>query len=162
MATASGESLPSPVTRPMVGRGGRDRRDLHGGAGHERGEASRCRLIAGSLSSSYDEGTWVLTSYLVANAIIIPVSGWIAPIMGRKRFLMLCVALFTLSSAMCGMADSLGMLVFCRVLQGLGGGGLQPCVQAVLVDLFPGEKTRHGDGLLRHRHPSWRRCSARR
>lgn len=96
--------------------------------------------MAGSLSSSYEESTWVLTSYLVANAIIIPVSGWIAPIMGRKNFLMLCVALFTVSSALCGMADSLGMLVFCRILQGLGGGGLQPCVQAVLVDLFPGKK----------------------
>lgn len=96
--------------------------------------------IAGSLSSSYDESTWALTSYLVANALIIPVSGWIAPIMGRKNFLMLCVALFTLSSALCGMAESLGALVFFRVLQGLGGGGLQPCVQAVLMDLFPGKK----------------------
>jgi len=96
--------------------------------------------IAGNLSSSMEESTWVLTSYLVANAIVIPVSGWLSSIMGRKPFFMICVAIFTLSSALCGMASSLGMLVFFRVLQGLGGGGLQPSVQAVLVDLFPGKK----------------------
>jgi DHA2 family multidrug resistance protein len=96
--------------------------------------------IAGNLSSSMEESTWVLTSYLVANAIVIPVSGWLSSLMGRKPFFMICVAIFTISSALCGMAGSLGMLVFCRVLQGLGGGGLQPSVQAVLVDLFPGKK----------------------
>jgi DHA2 family multidrug resistance protein len=96
--------------------------------------------IAGNLSSSMEESTWVLTSYLVANAIVIPTSGWLSSIMGRKPFFMLCVALFTLSSALCGMAGSLGMLVLFRVMQGLGGGGLQPSVQAVLVDLFPGKK----------------------
>jgi len=96
--------------------------------------------IAGNLSSSLEESTWVLTSYLVANAIVIPVSGWLSSLMGRKTFLMTCVAMFTLSSALCGMASSLGMLVLFRVLQGLGGGGLQPSVQAVLVDLFPGNK----------------------
>src|SRR3954465_3353582 len=96
--------------------------------------------IAGNLSSSQEESTWVLTSYLVANAIVIPVSGWLSSLMGRKTFLMTCVAIFTLSSALCGMASSLGMLVLFRVLQGLGGGGLQPSVQAVLVDLFPGKK----------------------
>jgi DHA2 family multidrug resistance protein len=96
--------------------------------------------IGGNLSSSLEESTWVLTSYLVANAIVIPVSGWLSSLMGRKPFFMICVAIFTLSSALCGMAASLGMLVFFRVLQGLGGGGLQPSVQAVLVDLFPGKK----------------------
>ncbi|HEY2585460.1 MAG TPA: DHA2 family efflux MFS transporter permease subunit [Tepidisphaeraceae bacterium] len=96
--------------------------------------------IAGSLSASLEESTWVLTSYLVANAIVIPVSGWLSAILGRKPFFMGCVAIFTLSSALCGMAPSLGMLVLFRVMQGLGGGGLQPSVQAVLVDLFPGKK----------------------
>lgn len=96
--------------------------------------------IAGNLSSSQEESTWVLTSYLVANAIVIPISGWLSAIMGRKPFFIMCVTIFTLSSALCGMAGSLGMLVLFRVLQGLGGGGLQPSVQAVLVDLFPGKK----------------------
>jgi DHA2 family multidrug resistance protein len=96
--------------------------------------------IAGNLSSSQEESAWVLTSYLVANAIVIPISGWLSSLMGRKPFFIICVSIFTLSSALCGMAGSLGMLVFFRVLQGLGGGGLQPSVQAVLVDLFPGKK----------------------
>jgi DHA2 family multidrug resistance protein len=96
--------------------------------------------IAGNLSSSQEESTWVLTSYLVANAIVIPTSGWLSSRIGRKPFFMACVAIFTISSALCGMSGSLGMLVLCRVLQGLGGGGLQPSVQAVLVDLFPGKK----------------------
>lgn len=96
--------------------------------------------IGGNLSATQEEAAWVLTSYLVANAIVIPVSGWLSSVLGRKRFFMGCVAIFTVASAMCGAADSLGMLVFCRVLQGAGGGGLQPSVQAVLVDLFPGRK----------------------
>ncbi len=96
--------------------------------------------IAGNLSSSLEESTWVLTSYLVANAIVIPISGWLSSIIGRKPFFIMCTLLFTMSSALCGMATSLGMLVFFRVMQGLGGGGLQPSVQAVLVDLFPGKK----------------------
>jgi MFS transporter, DHA2 family, multidrug resistance protein len=96
--------------------------------------------IAGNLSASQEESTWVLTSYLVANAIVIPTSGWLSSRLGRKPFFMVCVAIFTISSVLCGMAGSLGMLVLFRVLQGLGGGGLQPSVQAVLVDLFPGKK----------------------
>ena len=96
--------------------------------------------IGGNLSASSEEATWVLTSYLVANAIVIPVSGWLSTLIGRKRFFMACTAIFTLSSALCGTANSLGLLVLYRVLQGLGGGGLQPSVQAVLVDLFPGKK----------------------
>jgi len=98
--------------------------------------------IAGNLSSSMDEATWVLTSYLVANAIILPMGGWFSMLMGRKRFYMTCVAIFTLSSLLCGFAPSLGMLVFFRVLQGLGGGALQPMSQAILVESFPREK--HG------------------
>src|SRR5580700_4532925 len=90
--------------------------------------------IAGSLSATSEESTWVLTSYLVANAVVLPLSGWLSSLMGRKRFYMTCVALFTISSALCGMATSLGMLVFFRVLQGIGGGGLQPSEQAILVD----------------------------
>lgn len=96
--------------------------------------------IAGSLSASRDEGTWVLTSYLVANAVILPISGWVANRIGRKRFYMSCVALFTLSSFLCGLAPSLGFLVCLRVLQGAAGGGLQPSEQAILADTFPPAK----------------------
>jgi MFS transporter, DHA2 family, multidrug resistance protein len=92
--------------------------------------------IAGSLSAGQDESTWVLTSYLVSNAIVLPMSGWISTMIGRKRFYMSCVALFTISSVLCGFAPSLGMLIFFRVLQGAGGGGLQPSEQAILADTF--------------------------
>jgi len=93
--------------------------------------------IAGGLSAGVDESTWVLTSYLVSNAIILPMSGWFSNLMGRKRFYMLCVVVFTASSFLCGLAPSLSALVICRVLQGLGGGGLQPSEQAILADTFP-------------------------
>jgi DHA2 family multidrug resistance protein len=93
--------------------------------------------IGGNLSASADESTWVLTSYLVSNAIVLPLSGWLSSIMGRKRFYMTCVMIFTLSSFLCGFAASLGMLVFFRILQGAGGGGLQPSEQAILNDTFP-------------------------
>ena len=96
--------------------------------------------ISGSLSVSQEESTWVLTSYLVSNAIILPISGWIASRVGRKRFYMTCVALFTLSSFLCGLAPSLGWLIFFRILQGLGGGGLGPSEQSILADTFPPEK----------------------
>ncbi len=96
--------------------------------------------IAGSLSASQDESTWVLTSYLVANAIILPISGWISSVIGRKNFYMISVVMFTVFSACCGIAPTLGLLVVFRVLQGLAGGGLQPSVQAILADAFPGEK----------------------
>ena len=92
--------------------------------------------IAGSLSASTDESTWILTSYLVSNAIVLPMSGWFSSMMGRKRFYMSCVALFTISSCLCGLAPSLGALIFFRVLQGVGGGGLQPSEQAILADTF--------------------------
>jgi len=96
--------------------------------------------IAGTLSASQDESTWVLTSYLVANAIILPISGWISSVIGRKNFYLISVVLFTVFSACCGIAPTLGLLVVFRVLQGLAGGGLQPSVQAILADAFPGEK----------------------
>jgi DHA2 family multidrug resistance protein len=96
--------------------------------------------IAGNLSAGADESTWVLTSYLVSNAIILPLSGWFSGLLGRKRFYMSCVALFTISSFLCGLAPSLGVLVTFRILQGVGGGGLQPSEQAILNDTFPLEK----------------------
>jgi MFS transporter, DHA2 family, multidrug resistance protein len=96
--------------------------------------------IAGSLSAGQDESTWVLTSYLVSNAIVLPLSGWLSSIVGRKNFYMGCVALFTLSSFMCGLAPNLAILIVCRVLQGIGGGGLQPSEQAILADTFPPAK----------------------
>jgi MFS transporter, DHA2 family, multidrug resistance protein len=98
--------------------------------------------IAGGLSAGVDESTWVLTSYLVSNAIILPMGGWFSMLMGRKRFYMICVALFTVSSCLCGLAPTLGSLIFFRVLQGVGGGALQPVSQAILVESFPREK--HG------------------
>ena len=96
--------------------------------------------IAGSLSAGQDESTWVLTSYLVSNAIVLPLSGWLSSVMGRKNFYMSCVALFTVSSFLCGLAPNLATLIVCRVLQGVGGGGLQPSEQAILADTFPPAK----------------------
>lgn len=96
--------------------------------------------IAGTLGATYDEATWVLTSYLVSSAIVLPISGWLSTRLGRKRFYMLCVATFTVFSFFCGIAQSLPMLIFARVLQGAGGGGLQPSEQAILADTFPAEK----------------------
>jgi MFS transporter, DHA2 family, multidrug resistance protein len=96
--------------------------------------------IAGNLSASLDESTWVLTSYLVSNAVVLPISGWLATVLGRKRFYMGCVALFTISSLLCGLAPSLTWLIVFRVLQGAGGGGLQPSEQSMLADTFPPDK----------------------
>jgi MFS transporter, DHA2 family, multidrug resistance protein len=96
--------------------------------------------IAGSLSVSSDEATWVLTSYLVSNAVVLPISGWLATRIGRKRFYLTCVFLFTASSFLCGLAPNLGLLIFFRVLQGVGGGGLGPSEQAILADTFPPAK----------------------
>jgi DHA2 family multidrug resistance protein len=96
--------------------------------------------IGGNLAASNDESTWVLTSYLVSNAIVLPISGWLAGAIGRKRFFMLCLFLFTFTSFLCGTATSLGLLLFYRVLQGAGGGGLQPMAQAILADTFPPEQ----------------------
>lgn len=96
--------------------------------------------IAGTLGASYDEATWVLTSYLVSNAIVLPISGWIANRIGRKNFYMSCVALFTVFSFCCGLAASLPMLIVFRVIQGAAGGGLQPSERAILADTFPPEK----------------------
>jgi MFS transporter, DHA2 family, multidrug resistance protein len=96
--------------------------------------------IAGSLAASYDQATWVLTSYLVANAIVIPLSGWLSETIGRKRYYMISVGAFAVTSLLCGLASSLKMLVLFRVLQGIAGGGLQPTTQAMLVDSFPPAK----------------------
>ena len=96
--------------------------------------------IGGNLGASTDESTWVLTSYLVSNAVVLPISGWFASGLGRKRFFMTCLAIFTVSSLLCGLAPSLGAIIVFRVLQGAGGGGLQPMAQAILADTFPPEK----------------------
>ena len=93
--------------------------------------------IAGNLGASQDQSTWVLTSYLVSNAIVLPISGWLVSIFGRKRFFMTCIVIFTISSLFCGIAPSLGVLLVARVIQGAGGGGLQPMAQAILADTFP-------------------------
>jgi DHA2 family multidrug resistance protein len=96
--------------------------------------------IAGGLGATQDEATWVLTAYLVANAIILPAGAYMTTFIGRKQFYMICVALFGISSALCGLAPSLPILIFCRVLQGVGGGGLAPSEQAILADTFPPAK----------------------
>lgn len=93
--------------------------------------------IRGSLSAGVDEATWTITAYLVSNAIIIPLTGWLSSIFGRKRYLLFSVVLFTVSSFMCGSATSLAMLVFFRIIQGIGGGALQPLSQAILFEAFP-------------------------
>ena len=101
--------------------------------------------IAGNLSATTDEGTWVLTSYLVSSAIVLPATGWLSMVFGRKRLYMACVAVFTVSSFLCGLAPSLLWLVVFRVIQGLGGGGMQPISQAILLECFPAR--RRGLGL---------------
>jgi DHA2 family multidrug resistance protein len=98
------------------------------------------RHIAGGLAAGEDESTYITTSYLVANAIILPISGWLAGVIGRKRFYMICVALFTISSVACGFATSLSAMIVFRVLQGLGGGGLAPVEQSIFADTFPPSK----------------------
>lgn len=96
--------------------------------------------IAGTLSASSEEATWVLTSYLVSNAIVLPATSWLSGFFGRKRFLVTCIILFTISSLLCGIATTLPMLIGARILQGIGGGALQPIAQAVLLESFPKEK----------------------
>ncbi len=98
--------------------------------------------ISGSLSAGIDEATWIITSYLVSNAIIIPMTGWLSRLFGRKRYLLFSISLFSLSSFLCGAAWSLGALIFFRVLQGIGGGGLQPVSQAILLETF--QREQHG------------------
>jgi len=96
--------------------------------------------IAGNLGASNDESTWVLTSYLVSNAIVLPISGWLVAWLGRKRFFLTCIVFFTISSFLCGIAPNLAFLLLFRVMQGAFGGGLQPMAQAILGDTFPPEK----------------------
>ncbi len=98
------------------------------------------RYIAGGLSAPASDSEWVITSYLAANAIVLPISGWLAMRLGRRNYFLLSIAVFTLASALCGMATSLAVLIAARVLQGLAGGGLQPSSQAILLDAFPPEK----------------------
>ena len=98
------------------------------------------RYIAGGLSAAVDDSEWVLTSYLAANAIILPITGWLSAHLGRRNYFLASIAIFTLSSLLCGLAGSLGQLILFRVIQGLAGGGLQPSSQGVLLDAFPREK----------------------
>ena len=95
--------------------------------------------MAGSLSSTNEEATWVLTSYLVANAVVLPASGWFSLRFGRKRFLLACTGLFTVASFLCGLAPSMPVLILARILQGAGGGALLPLSQAILLESFPRE-----------------------
>src|SRR2546421_2284757 len=98
------------------------------------------RYIAGGLAAAVTDSEWVITSYLAANATILPISGWISAHLGRRNYFMLSIAIFTVASALCGMATSLGQIILFRVIQGLAGGGLQPSSQGVLLDSFPPEK----------------------
>src|SRR5579862_1751721 len=98
------------------------------------------RYIAGGLSAAVIDSEWVLTSYLAANATILPISGWLSAHLGRRNYFLLSIAVFTIASALCGLATSLGQIILFRVIQGLAGGGLQPCSQGVLMDSFPPEK----------------------
>ncbi len=98
------------------------------------------RYIAGGLSATVDDGEWVITSYLAANAVIVPITGWLSAHLGRRNDFLASIAIFTLSSLLCGFAGSLGQLILFRVIQGLAGGGLQPSSQGILLDAFPPEK----------------------
>src|SRR3954464_10440629 len=98
------------------------------------------RYISGGLSTAVTDSEWVITSYLAANAIILPISGWLSARLGRRNYFLLSIAVFTLASGACGMATDLGQLIVFRVVQGLAGGGLQPSSQGVLLDAFPVEK----------------------
>ena len=98
------------------------------------------RYIAGGLSAASDDAEWVITSYLAANAFILPITGWLSSHLGRRNYFLASIAIFTLSSLMCGLAGSLGQLILFRVIQGLAGGGLQPGSQAILLDAFPRER----------------------
>jgi DHA2 family multidrug resistance protein len=100
------------------------------------------RYIAGGLSATVSDGEWVITSYLAANAIILPITGWLSAHLGRRNYFLLSIAVFTLASGLCGMATSLGQLILFRVVQGLAGGGLQPSSQGVLLDAFPRRRSR--------------------
>ena len=108
--------------------------------------------MAGNLGATVEEGTRVVTSYLVSNAVILPMSGWLANRIGRRNMLLACVTGFTFTSGLCGMATSLDWLIFFRVLQGLTGRGLQPLAQAVLLETFPPRAAWHRHGCLRTRH----------
>ncbi|MFT9062343.1 MAG: MFS transporter, partial [Acetobacter persici] len=103
--------------------------------------------IAGSLSSTYDDATWTLTAYLVANGIVLTISGWLGKVFGRKRYFMVCIVMFTVSSFLCGMATSLAELIIFRMMQGFFGGGLQPNQQSIILDSFPPEKRAAAFGL---------------
>src|ERR1700689_5972803 len=96
--------------------------------------------IAGSLGVSTDQGTGVLTSYRVSNAIVLPLGGWMSNVLGRRNFFTLCIVIFTVSSFLCGAAPTLPVLLICRILQGAGGGGLQPMAQAIMADSFEPQK----------------------
>jgi MFS transporter, DHA2 family, multidrug resistance protein len=98
------------------------------------------RHIAGSMAASLDESTWIVTSYLVSNAVVLPISGWLANVIGRKRFYMMCVGVFTAASVLCAMSTSLTMILIARVIQGAGGGGMAPTEQSIFADTFPPEK----------------------
>ena len=107
------------------------------------------RYIAGGLSAAVTDSEWVLTSYLAANAFVLPISGWISAHLGRRNYFLLSIAVFTIASGLCGMATSLEQLILFRVIQGLAGGGLQPSSQGVLLDAFPREKQGQAQTLVR-------------
>ena len=123
----------------MADRGRGDARGVHGGPRHNdrqrRSSAHRRRL-----SSSNEDATWALTSYLVANGIVLTISGWLGDLLGRKRYFLICIAMFTVCSFLCGIASSLGQLIFFRLAQGFFGGGLQPNRQSIILDTFPPAK----------------------
>src|SRR5438132_482907 len=98
------------------------------------------RYIAGGLSAAVTDAEWVITSYLAANAVVLPISGWLSARLGRRNYFLISIAVFTLASALCGFANSLEQIILFRIIQGLAGGGLQPSSQAVLLDSFPAEK----------------------
>ena len=130
---------PSPSRRSLACRSRRSRADVHGSARHDHRQR-RLRYISGGLSAAVTDSEWVITSYLAANAIVLPISGWLSSHLGRRNYFLLSIAVFTLASALCGLATSLWQMILFRVMQGLAGGGLQPSSQGILLDSFPKEK----------------------
>ncbi len=116
------------------------------------------RYIAGGLSAAEIDAEWVITSYLAANAFVLPITGWLSAHFGRRNYFLLSITVFTIASGLCGLAGSLPQLILFRVLQGLAGGGLQPSSQAILIDSFPREKQGLGHDHVRHCRPVRTHC----
>ena len=145
-------SRPTPSRRagdqPLARRRRGRRADVHGGAGHDHRQRRAALHRRRPVGRRTIDSEWVITSYLAANAIILPISGWLSAHLGRRNYFLLSIAVFTIASGLCGMATSLEQMILFRVIQGLAGGGLQPSSQGILLDSFPPEKQGAGQTMF--------------